>query len=51
MIAKANSDAFKKVFEYEFKPALEKIVFISARFDAHIDGPLANLALCANDYI
>lgn len=55
MNAQANGDAFKKVFETEFKPALEafkpEIVFVSAGFDAHINDPLADLALTTNDYV
>jgi acetoin utilization deacetylase AcuC-like enzyme len=55
MNAQANGDAFKKVFETEFKPALDtfkpEIVFVSAGFDAHINDPLADLALTTNDYV
>lgn len=55
MSVQANGDAFKKAFETEFKPALEafkpEIVFVSAGFDAHINDPLADLALTANDYV
>ena len=53
--AHANGSDFKKVFETEFKPALEafkpEIVFISAGFDAHINDPLADLALTTVDYV
>jgi acetoin utilization deacetylase AcuC-like enzyme len=55
MSARANGEDFRKVFETEFKPALEafkpEIVFVSAGFDAHINDPLADLALTTNDYI
>lgn len=55
MNAQANGENFKKVFETEFKPALEafkpEIVFVSAGFDAHINDPLADLALTTNDYV
>ena len=54
MKAHANGEDFKQVFETEFKPALEafkpEIVFISAGFDAHINDPLADLALKNTDY-
>lgn len=52
--AKANGDDFKKVFEVEIKPALAdfnpEIIYISAGFDAHINDPLADLALTTQDY-
>jgi acetoin utilization deacetylase AcuC-like enzyme len=52
--AKANGDDFKKIFEAEIKPALAafnpEIIYISAGFDAHINDPLADLALTAQDY-
>ena len=55
MDARANGDDFKKVFETEFKPALEafkpEIIFISAGFDAHVNDPLADLALVEQDYV
>ena len=55
MKAGANGDDFKKVFETEFKPALEvfkpEIIFVSAGFDAHVDDPLADLALIEEDYV
>ena len=55
MSTRANGSDFKKVFETEFKPALEafkpEIVFISAGFDAHINDPLADLALTTTDYV
>ena len=55
MSARADGSDFKKVFETEFKPALEafkpEIVFISAGFDAHINDPLADLALTTADYV
>ncbi|MGJ8620465.1 MAG: histone deacetylase family protein [Methylophilaceae bacterium] len=52
----ANSDgeSFKKVYLDKFAPALiafkPDIVFISAGFDAHVNDPLANLALTKEDY-
>lgn len=55
MSASANGSDFKKVFETEFKAALEafkpEIVFISAGFDAHVNDPLADLALIKEDYV
>lgn len=52
--AKANGEDFKKVFEAEIKPALTtfkpEILYISAGFDAHVNDPLADLALTAQDY-
>ena len=55
MKARANGDDFKKVFETEFKPALEvfkpEIIFVSAGFDAHVNDPLADLALIEEDYV
>ncbi len=53
--AKSNGGSIKKVFEEKFRPALEQfkpdIVFISAGFDAHINDPLADLALTKDDYV
>ena len=55
MKARANGGDFKKVFETEFKPALEafkpEIIFVSAGFDAHVNDPLADLALIEDDYV
>jgi acetoin utilization deacetylase AcuC-like enzyme len=55
MSARASGEDFRKVFETEFKPALEafkpEIVFISAGFDAHVNDPLADLALTTSDYV
>jgi len=55
LAAKSNGEAIKKVFEEKFRPALEEfkpdIVFISAGFDAHVNDPLADLALTKNDYV
>ena len=52
--AKANGDDFKKVFENEIQPALTafkpEVIYISAGFDAHINDPLADLALATQDY-
>jgi acetoin utilization deacetylase AcuC-like enzyme len=53
--AKANGEDFKKVFEAEIKPALTafkpEVIYISAGFDAHVNDPLADLALSTNDYV
>ena len=53
--AKANGDDFKKVFEAEIKPALlgfkPELIYISAGFDAHVNDPLADLALTTQDYV
>ena len=55
MKARANGGDFKKVFETEFKPALEvfkpEIIFVSAGFDAHVNDPLVDLALVKEDYV
>ena len=55
MPAKSNGADFKKVFENTFKPALEAfkpdVIFVSAGFDAHVNDPLADLALTTSDYI
>jgi acetoin utilization deacetylase AcuC-like enzyme len=55
MSAKANGEDFKQVFETQFKPALEvfkpEIMFVSAGFDAHLNDPLADLALIEEDYV
>jgi acetoin utilization deacetylase AcuC-like enzyme len=52
--AKSNGDDFKNVFKAEIKPALEafkpELIYISAGFDAHINDPLADLALTTEDY-
>jgi acetoin utilization deacetylase AcuC-like enzyme len=53
--AKANGDDFKKVFEAEIRPALTafkpELIYISAGFDAHVNDPLADLALTTQDYV
>lgn len=53
--AKANGEDFKKAFETEINPALlafkPEIIYISAGFDAHVNDPLADLALTTQDYI
>ena len=55
MPAKSNGADFKKVFENTFKPALDafkpELVFVSAGFDAHVNDPLADLALDTQDYV
>jgi acetoin utilization deacetylase AcuC-like enzyme len=52
--AQSNGEIFKRVFSSEFKPALEafkpELIYISAGFDAHINDPLADLALTTADY-
>ncbi len=52
--AKSNGSIIKEVFNTKFKPALEDfkpdIIFMSAGFDAHINDPLADLALTKDDY-
>lgn len=52
--AKSNGKTIREVFKTKFKPALEAfkpdIIFISAGFDAHINDPLADLALTKDDY-
>lgn len=53
--AKANGEDFKKAFETEIYPALlafkPEIIYISAGFDAHVNDPLADLALTTQDYV
>ena len=53
--AKANGEDFKKSFETDIKLALDafepEVIFISAGFDAHINDPLADLALTTQDYV
>jgi len=53
--ANSNGATFRKVFEQQFKPALEAfkpdIIYVSAGFDAHTKDPLANLALTNDDYV
>lgn len=53
--AKSNGEIVRQVFEKKFKPALEDfkpdIIFVSAGFDAHINDPLADLALTKEDYV
>ncbi len=55
LAAKSDGTAFKSIFEEKFKPALMQfkpdIIFISAGFDAHINEPLADLALTKHDYV
>lgn len=52
--ATANGDDFKKIFEAEIKPSLAafnpEIIYVSAGFDAHVNDPLADLALTTQDY-
>lgn len=52
--AKSDGTVIQQVFEETFKPALitfkPDIIFISAGFDAHINDPLADLALAKKDY-
>ena len=52
--AKANGEDLKKTFEAEIKPAIAafkpELIYISAGFDAHVNDPLADLALITQDY-
>lgn len=52
--AQANGEHFKKAFDKEIAPALAtfkpEIIYISAGFDAHLNDPLADLALTTQDY-
>jgi acetoin utilization deacetylase AcuC-like enzyme len=52
--AKSGRKAFQHVFEQDFLPALNafkpEIIYISAGFDAHVEDPLADLALENVDY-
>jgi acetoin utilization deacetylase AcuC-like enzyme len=52
--AKADGSDFRKAFETEINPALiafkPEIIYISAGFDAHVNDPLADLALTTQDY-
>lgn len=54
MPAKSDGSSFRKVYETKFKPALDAfkpdIIFVSAGFDAHINDPLADLALSTANY-
>ncbi|MFW5432118.1 MAG: histone deacetylase family protein [Methylophilaceae bacterium] len=53
--AKSNGKIIRQIFETKFKHALEafkpEIIFISAGFDAHVNDPLADLALTKDDYV
>ena len=53
--ANTGGTSFRKAVEQEFLPALKKfkpqMLFVSAGFDAHIDDPLAQLALVEDDYV
>ncbi|MDG1445656.1 MAG: histone deacetylase family protein [Methylophilaceae bacterium] len=55
LAAKSDGATFRHLFETIYKPALDdfkpEIIFISAGFDAHINDPLADLALTKDDYI
>jgi acetoin utilization deacetylase AcuC-like enzyme len=55
MPSKANGKSFRRVFETEFRSALEdfkpEIIYVSAGFDAHENDPLADLALSTQDYV
>lgn len=54
MSAKSDGESLRKVYQTEFKPALDAfkpdIIFVSAGFDAHKNDPLANLALTTANY-
>lgn len=53
--AKSDGKIMRQIFETEFKPALKNfkpdIIFVSAGFDAHVNDPLADLALTKEDYV
>lgn len=53
--AKTDGKAYQQAVLSEFKPALERfkpqMAFVSAGFDAHVEDPLADLALTREDYI
>jgi acetoin utilization deacetylase AcuC-like enzyme len=55
LAAGTDGKAFRQAVEREFAPALARfkpqMVFVSAGFDAHVDDPLAQLALETEDYI
>ncbi|MGQ0443477.1 MAG: histone deacetylase family protein, partial [Methylophilaceae bacterium] len=55
LATRSDGATIRKVFETEFKPALDtfkpEIIFVSAGFDAHINDPLADLALNTSDYV
>jgi len=52
--AKSDGKVIRQIFTTKFKPALlafkPDLIFISAGFDAHLNDPLANLALTKDDY-
>lgn len=54
LAAKSNGKAIRQAFEEKLRPALAAfkpdIIFISAGFDAHVNDPLADLALTKEDY-
>lgn len=54
LAAKTAGDAFKSVLNTVFAPALARfkpeLLVVSAGFDAHVDDPLADLALNTQDY-
>jgi acetoin utilization deacetylase AcuC-like enzyme len=53
--AYTDGAGFRKAVTQQFAPALEKfkpqMLFVSAGFDAHINDPLAQLALVEDDYV
>lgn len=55
LAARSARNEFEQAFEQEFLPALNQfkpeIIYISAGFDAHMEDPLADLALVDSDYI
>lgn len=55
LAARSGRNEFQQAFEQEFLPALNRfkpeIIYISAGFDAHVQDPLADLALVDSDYI
>lgn len=52
--AKSDGATIRAIFEKKFKPALVSfkpdVIYISAGFDAHMNDPLADLALTKEDY-
>ncbi|HQN65793.1 MAG TPA: histone deacetylase family protein [Methylophilus sp.] len=54
LAAKSDGTKIRTVFNEEFEPAIAafrpELIYISAGFDAHIQDPLADLALSTDDY-
>jgi acetoin utilization deacetylase AcuC-like enzyme len=53
--AKTSREEFRKIFHAEFSMAIDEfkpeLFYISAGFDAHLNDPLADLALIEEDYV